>query len=107
MLHQVYIHGGLFINGGSDLWRPNYFMDTGDVVLVTINYRLAALGFLSTADGVIRGNQALKDQSLALKWINQNIKAFGGDPDLVTVFGESAGGVGAHFQMLSPMSKGN
>lgn len=53
---QVYIHGGLFINGGSDLWRPLYFMDN-DVIVVTMNYRLAALGFLSTGDGNIRGNQ--------------------------------------------------
>lgn len=86
-IFQVYIHGGLFINGGSDLWRPNYFMDN-DVIIVTINYRLAALGFLSTgSDGVIRGNQALKDQSIALRWVQKNIKAFGGDPDKVTVFG--------------------
>ncbi|XP_021951286.1 venom carboxylesterase-6 [Folsomia candida] len=102
---MIYIHGGLYLNGGSDLWRPHYFMDN-DVVLVTINYRLAAMGFLSTGDGVVRGNMALKDQSMALRFVKENIESFGGDPDKITVFGESAGGVSSHFHMLSPMSKG-
>ncbi|ODN00459.1 Venom carboxylesterase-6 [Orchesella cincta] len=102
---MVYIHGGLFINGGSDLWRPTYFMDE-DVIIVSINYRLGALGFLSTGDGTIRGNMALKDQVIALRWIQNNIHFFGGDSSRCTIFGESAGGVSAHLHMLSPMSKG-
>lgn len=64
------------------------------------------MGFLSTGDGVVRGNMALKDQSMALRWVKENIENFGGDPDKITVFGESAGGVSAHFHILSPMSKG-
>lgn len=62
-----------------------------NVILVTLNYRLAALGFLSTGDGVIRGNMALKDQSMAIRWVYENIKSFGGHPDKITIFGESAG----------------
>jgi carboxylesterase type B len=67
---------------------------------------LAALGFMSTGDGEVRGNMALKDQSKALLWVKENIEVFGGDPNKVTVMGESAGGVSSHFHMLSPMSKG-
>ncbi|ODM98280.1 Venom carboxylesterase-6 [Orchesella cincta] len=102
---MVYIHGGLFQNGGSNLYNADYFMDQ-DVVFVTMNYRLAAFGFLSTGDGLIRGNMALKDQSMALRFVFEEIEWFGGDPNRITLFGESSGGVGAHYQMLSPMSKG-
>lgn len=63
------------------------------------------MGFLSTGDLVVPGNNGLKDQNLALKWTKRNIKHFGGDPDSITVFGESAGGAATHFHMLSPMSK--
>lgn len=77
-----------------------------DIVLVTVNYRLGSFGFLNTGDGVVRGNMALKDQSLALKWVQENIEKFGGKRDDVTIMGESAGGASVHYQMLSPMSKG-
>jgi carboxylesterase type B len=102
---MVFIHGGYFMFGGTDLYRPNYFMDE-DVVLVTINYRLGAFGFLSTGDDVVPGNMGLKDQVLALKWVQAAIKEFGGDPNLVTVFGESAGGGSVHFHMFSHLSAG-
>ncbi|CAL8081477.1 unnamed protein product [Orchesella dallaii] len=102
---MVYIHGGFLHNGGSNLYQPNYFMDE-DVVFVTMNYRLAALGFLSTGDDIIRGNMGFKDQTMALRWVNQNIRAFGGDPKRITLFGESCGGMSVHYHMLSPMSKG-
>jgi carboxylesterase type B len=72
----------------------------------TICFSLAALGFLNTGDGVVRGNMGLKDQSMALSWVQQNIEAFGGDPTQVTLFGESAGASSASFHLLSPMSKG-
>lgn len=64
-----------------------------DVVLITTQFRVGALGFLNTFDDVVSGNMGLKDQSMALKWIQKNIHAFGGNPNLVTIFGFSAGGI--------------
>ena len=64
-------------------------------------------GFLSTEDSVMPGNLGLKDQTMALEWVQKNIHVFGGDKTRVTIFGESAGGASVHFQMLTPKSKGN
>lgn len=64
------------------------------------------LGFLSTEDQVVPGNNGLKDQVLALKWIKDNIKFFGGNPDSITIAGSSAGGASVHYHYLSPLSKG-
>ncbi|CAG9773114.1 unnamed protein product [Ceutorhynchus assimilis] len=107
-----YIHGGGF-NWGSGQTKgktggiePEYFMDRTDVVLVSINYRLGPFGFFSTGDSVIPGNAGLKDQRLALKWVQKNIASFGGDPTKVTIFGESAGGASVGYQILSPSSAG-
>lgn len=102
-----YIHGGGFALGGAspDWYGPDVFLDK-DIVLVAPNYRLGALGFLSTGDEVAPGNNGLKDQNLALKWTKNNIAAFGGDPERITIVGHSAGSASAHFQMLSPLSKG-
>ena len=102
---MVYIHGGGYLDGGGDNYGAKYFMDE-DVVFVTINYRLGALGFLSTGDEVVTGNMGMKDQVMALKWVQDNIRAFGGDPHRVTIFGESAGGSSVHLHMMSPMAKG-
>ncbi|CAG7835930.1 unnamed protein product [Allacma fusca] len=102
---MVWIHGGAFQFGSSSEYRPIFFMDE-DVVVVTINYRLNAFGFLNIGDKNIRGNMGLKDQVLALKWVKQNIEAFGGDSNKITVFGESAGGVSTHYLLLSPSTKG-
>ncbi|CAG7837439.1 unnamed protein product [Allacma fusca] len=101
----VYIYGGGFFMGSTDIYGAKYFMDE-DVVLVMMNYRLGALGFLDTGDGIVRGNMGLKDQNLALKWVQENIVHFGGNPAKVTLAGESAGGVSVHGHILSPMSKG-
>ena len=78
-----------------------------DVVMVAMNYRLGIFGFLSTGDAEASGNFGLKDQSLALRWVQNNIKAFGGDPKRVTLFGQSAGGVSVNFHVLSDASAGN
>ncbi|KAH8348144.1 hypothetical protein KR084_004841 [Drosophila pseudotakahashii] len=105
---MVYIHGGGFFGGsaGPGFTGPEYFMDSGEVILVTMAYRLGPFGFLSTEDAVMPGNFGLKDQNLALRWVQRNIRSFGGDPQRVTLFGQSAGGVAAHMHLLSPRSQG-
>lgn len=106
---MVCIHGGAFMMGSTEesTLGPDFFMRKS-VVLVTITYRLGALGFLSVEDKRfdIRGNAGLKDQSLGIRWIRDNIEAFGGDPENVTLFGGSAGGSSVHYHMLSDYSKG-
>ncbi|XP_067007340.2 esterase B1 [Anabrus simplex] len=104
---MVYIHGGGFTlgSGNTEFYGPDYLVDQG-VVVVTFNYRLGPLGFLSLENKDAMGNMGLKDQVLALKWVQQNIASFGGNPKEVTIFGESAGGASVHFHVLSPMSKG-
>ena len=81
---------------------------TEDIVLVLMNYRLGALGFLSIDDPSLEatGNAGLKDQVQALKWVQKNIKQFCGDPSNVTIFGQSAGAVSVHYLVLSPLTKG-
>ncbi|XP_052741315.1 LOW QUALITY PROTEIN: carboxylic ester hydrolase [Bicyclus anynana] len=101
----VFIHGGAFMFGNGGAYGPEYAMDR-DMVVVTFNYRLGPLGFLSTGDEAISGNAGLKDQSLALKWVRDNILMFGGNPDSVTLTGCSAGGASVHYHYLSPLSRG-
>ncbi len=74
--------------------------------MVSVQYRLGALGFLTTEDSSAPGNYGLKDQQLALKWVADNIADFGGDPDKVTLVGHSFGAVSAHGHLFSPGSKG-
>ncbi|KAF5299075.1 hypothetical protein FQR65_LT09433 [Abscondita terminalis] len=104
-----WIHGGAFTvgNGNSSTHGPELLI-TKDIVLVTINYRLGLLGFLSFDDPSLNvpGNAGLKDQVMALKWVQENIKNFNGDPNNVTVSGLSAGGSSVHYLMLSPLTKG-
>ncbi|CAH1394617.1 unnamed protein product [Nezara viridula] len=101
----AFIHGGAFMIGKSGYHGPSILLER-DIVLVTFNYRLGPLGFLSTEDSVVPGNNALKDQVLALQWIQKNIAAFGGNPNSVTLAGQSAGGGSCHYHVLSPLSKG-
>ncbi|PZC80786.1 hypothetical protein B5X24_HaOG200160 [Helicoverpa armigera] len=104
---MVWIHGGAFAMGSGNafLYGPDHLVGAG-VVLVTLNYRLGALGFLSLENDEVSGNMGLKDQVMALKWVRDNIEAFGGDPGRVTIFGESAGAASVHLHMLSPASQG-
>lgn len=101
----VWIHGGAFTTGSSNMYGPEPLMER-DVVLVTINYRLGPLGFLGLGTADVPGNAGLKDQTMALRWVKDNIAVFGGDADNVTIFGESAGGASVHYHVLSPLSKG-
>ncbi|XP_058463057.1 acetylcholinesterase-like [Malaya genurostris] len=103
---MVFIHGGGFMygSGNSDCYSPEYLLQEG-VVTVTLNYRLGPLGFLYLPSQGIEGNAGLKDQLMALKWVNQNIAKFGGDPSNVTLFGESAGAASVHLHLLSPNSR--
>lgn len=102
---MVYIHGGGYLCGSTSEYPP-YALLNEDVVLVTVQYRLGILGFLSTEDDVVPGNMGLKDQTLALSWVQRNVNKFGGDPLHITLFGESAGAASVHFQILTPKSIG-
>lgn len=98
--------GGLI--GGSSISIAaggEYLLDR-DVVLVAINYRLASLGFMSTGTEEAPGNNGFKDQAIALRWIRDHIKRFGGDPDNVTLMGQSAGSRSVMLHLVSPMSRG-
>ncbi|KAL1506091.1 hypothetical protein ABEB36_005519 [Hypothenemus hampei] len=101
----VHIHGGAFMFGRGASYGPDIIMDR-DIVFVNFNYRLGPLGFLSTQDDILPGNLGLKDQIKALKWINENIKYFGGNPQSITIHGMSAGGASVHLHYLIPESKG-
>lgn len=104
---MMYIHGGAFKGGSGDFMiaGPEYLIQE-NVILVTINYRLGPLGFLSLDMKEAPGNAGLQDQILALKWIHRNIEGFGGDPKRVTIFGQSAGAVSTDALMLSMTAKG-
>lgn len=104
---MFWIHGGALIrgSGGKSWYGPEFLMDK-NVVLVTINYRLGALGFLSLENGLAPGNMGLRDQTLALKWLKRNIGSFGGNPEAITIFGESAGSFSVMYQVVSPISNG-
>jgi len=106
---MVWIHGGAFINGSGGIYDARWFANRGDTVVVTLNYRLGALGFLAHpalgAPGDV-GNYGLADQQAALRWVRDNIANFGGDPDKVTVAGESAGAMSVCDHLVAPDSAG-
>jgi para-nitrobenzyl esterase len=106
---MVGIHGGGLIDGSSTAYNPELLVKKG-VIVVTINYRLGYLGFFAQsaidAEGHLNGNYGLMDQQFALKWVRKNIAGFGGDPDRVTIFGESAGGQSVYAQLASPLASG-
>jgi para-nitrobenzyl esterase len=110
---MVWIHGGAFITGAGSigLYNGKHLAAKGDVVVVTINYRLGALGFLNLADasgGAFPGSgaQGISDQIMALRWVGENISRFGGDPGNVTVFGESAGAMSVGALLACPSARG-
>ncbi|MGA8643000.1 carboxylesterase/lipase family protein [Candidatus Binatus sp.] len=102
---MVWIHGGGLVNGGAEIYDPTPMVKKG-VIVVTMNYRLGYLGFFAQSaldsEGHPAGNYGLMDQQFAFKWVRQNIAGFGGDPDQVTIFGESAGGQSVYAHLASP-----
>lgn len=110
---MVWIHGGAFVLGSAaqSIYDGAALARRGDVVVVTVNYRLGPLGFLFLADlcpdlpGAV-GNEGIQDQVAALRWVRENVAAFGGDPDNVTIFGESAGGMSVGTLLGMPAARG-
>ena len=104
---MVWIHGGAFTigSGSEDYYDGANLASRGDVVIVTINYRLGALGFLNLP-ALGQTNFGMRDQVAALKWVQANVANFGGDPGNVTIFGESAGGMSVASLMASPEAAG-
>jgi carboxylesterase type B len=102
----VHIYGGGFMYGDAAFYGHKHIMKEGKFIYVSFNYRLGPLGFLSTNCHLVPGNMGLKDQVLALKWVQQNIRAFGGNPDSITLSGFSAGGASVHMHYMSPLSTG-
>ncbi|XP_072242839.1 carboxylesterase 3 [Leuresthes tenuis] len=103
---MVWIHGGGLTMGAASQYDGAPLAAYENIVMVVIQYRLGILGFLSTGDEQARGNWGLLDQLEALRWVQENVEAFGGDPQTVTVAGESAGGISASILTLSPKAKG-
>ncbi|XP_071112432.1 carboxylesterase 1D-like [Haliotis cracherodii] len=103
---MIWIHGGGFVSGQGMSFDGSNLAITGDVIVVTVNYRLDVFGFLSTGDGSSLGNYGLWDQQMAMRFIRDNIAAFGGNPNSMTIFGESGGGYSVGLHALSPLSQG-
>jgi carboxylesterase type B len=103
---MVWIHGGAFVLGSGGSFDGSMLSLTGNVIVVTINYRLGILGFLTSKNNKSKGNAGLWDQKLALTWVKDNIKDYGGNPSDVTIFGESAGGMSVSLHSLLPSNRG-
>ena len=107
---MVWIHGGALVVGESDDYDPARLIASGNVIVVTLNYRLGYFGYLATtgldSEGHVAANYGLQDQQFALDWVRRNIAGFGGDPSKVTVFGESAGGLSVLSNLASPTAYG-
>lgn len=105
---MVWFHGGSFVNGGGAMFDARWLVERGNIAVVTVNYRLGALGFLAHPGlgpaGAV-GNYGLADQQAALRWVRDNIAAFGGDPTRVTIAGESAGAMSVCDHLVAPDSR--
>ena len=102
----VYIHGGNFKTGSASDVSPEILSIAGDLIIVTLNYRLGIFGFLNSGNSFARGNYGLWDQQLAIRWVRYNIASFGGDVRNITVMGQAAGAASVLFQALYPGNRG-
>lgn len=105
----IWIHGGAYTSGSGALYSGGHLAALGDIVVVTVNYRLGIFGFVDLAsaiDAEVPANLGIRDQVAALEWVRENIGAFGGDPDRVTVAGESAGSVSVSLLLCAPSARG-
>jgi cholinesterase len=105
---MVFMHGGNFRTYfcGSLLYDGHRLANFSNTVIVSMNYRLGPLGYIMSKNGKFKGNYGIEDQQEALRWVQQNIAAFGGDPNMVTLWGQSAGAVSAAIHLFSPPSAG-
>ncbi|XP_030065310.1 neuroligin-3 [Microcaecilia unicolor] len=103
---MVYIHGGSYMEGTGNMIDGNVLASYGNVIVITLNYRVGVLGFLSTGDQAAKGNYGLLDQIQALRWISENVAFFGGDPLRITVFGSGIGASCVSLLTLSHHSEG-
>lgn len=103
---MIWIYGGGFVIGQSadNLYEPSTLVASSDIIVVSFNYRLGALGFLSLEGTEATGNAGFLDQHMAIKWVYENIKYFGGDNTKITLFGESAGSFSTGFHLFYPKS---
>lgn len=107
---MLWIHGGALVVGSNSIevgfkYSPYSIIDN-DVILVTANYRLGYLGFLFMGTEDVPGNAGLRDQTLAMTWVQDSIQQFSGNPGSVTIFGESAGSISVSYHLASPLSSG-
>ncbi|XP_071098260.1 acetylcholinesterase-like [Haliotis cracherodii] len=104
---MVWIYGGGFVTGSINrpLYNGQYLAAENNVIVMSMNYRLGAHGFLYLGPDTFPGNQGLMDQALALRWIQNNVERFGGDASMITLFGESAGAASIGLHLLSPISR--
>ncbi|XP_052807957.1 neuroligin-4, Y-linked-like [Mya arenaria] len=103
---MIWIHGGGLNYGAGQLYAGEVLAAHGNVIIVTINYRVGVFGFLNIGDERAQGNMGLWDQRLAMNWIKENIGSFGGDINRITIFGESAGAVSVNIHIMYPPNKG-
>ncbi|KAI6078196.1 Neuroligin-3 isoform X3 [Aix galericulata] len=103
---MVYIHGGSYMEGTGNMIDGSVLASYGNVIVITLNYRVGVLGFLSTGDQAAKGNYGLLDQIQALRWVSENIAFFGGDPLRITVFGSGIGASCVSLLTLSHHSEG-
>ncbi|KAG9478004.1 neuroligin-3 isoform X1 [Eleutherodactylus coqui] len=103
---MVYIHGGSYMEGSGNMIDGSVLASYGNVIVITLNYRVGVLGFLSTGDQAAKGNYGLLDQIQALRWVSENVAFFGGDPRRITVFGSGIGASCVSLLTLSHHSEG-